>query len=73
MLDRVPINYDGWDTHTRNFPILRETNLPDFDRVYAALLEDLQEDVLLDETDHGIEFGTSRTYCQKATEQGECN
>jgi hypothetical protein len=48
--DRVPINYDSWDTHTRNFPILRETNLPEFDRVYAALLEDLQERGLLDET-----------------------
>ena len=22
--DRVPINYDGWDTHTRNFPILSD-------------------------------------------------
>jgi hypothetical protein len=48
--DRVPINYDSWDTHTRNFPILRETNLPEFDRVYSALLEDLQERGLLDET-----------------------
>src|SRR5262249_35841827 len=25
--DRVPINYDCWDTHTRNFPILRAVNL----------------------------------------------
>jgi hypothetical protein len=48
--DRVPINYDCWDTHTRNFPVLRETNLPEFDRVQATLLEDLQERGLLDET-----------------------
>ncbi len=48
--DRVPINYDAWDTHTRNFPILRETNLPEFDRTYTALLEDLQSRGLLDET-----------------------
>ena len=48
--DRVQINYDSWDTHTRNFPILREVNLPEFDRVYAALLEDLEQRGLLDET-----------------------
>jgi len=48
--DRVPINYDSWDTHTRNFPILREVNLPEFDRVYSTLLEDLESRGLLDET-----------------------
>lgn len=48
--DRVPINYDSWDTHTRNFPILREVNLPEFDKVYTALLEDLQTRGLLEET-----------------------
>lgn len=48
--DRVPINYDSWDTHTRNFPILREVNLPEFDRVYTALLEDLRTRGLLEET-----------------------
>jgi hypothetical protein len=48
--DRVQINYDSWDTHTRNFPILREVNLPEFDRVYAALLEDLDQRGLLEET-----------------------
>ncbi|MFO0967630.1 MAG: DUF1501 domain-containing protein [Gemmataceae bacterium] len=48
--DRVPINYDSWDTHTRNFPILQEVNLPEFDRVYDALLSDLQARGLLDET-----------------------
>lgn len=48
--DRVPINFDAWDTHTRNFPILRDVNLPEFDRTYSALLEDLESRGLLDET-----------------------
>jgi len=48
--DRVPINYDAWDTHTRNFSILKEVNLPEFDQTYAALLEDLEGRGLLDET-----------------------
>ena len=48
--DRVPINYDAWDTHTRNFSILKEVNLPEFDQTYSALLEDLEMRGLLDET-----------------------
>ncbi len=48
--DRVQINYDSWDTHTRNFVILKDFNLPEFDRTYSALLEDLQNRGLLDET-----------------------
>lgn len=48
--DRVQINYDSWDTHTRNFEILRNVNLPEFDKVQAALLDDLQSRGLLDET-----------------------
>jgi hypothetical protein len=48
--DRVPINYDAWDTHTRNFPILRDVNLPEFDQTYTALLSDLEDRGLLDET-----------------------
>ena len=48
--DRVPIDYDCWDTHTRNFPILRENKLPYFDLTYTALLEDLDQRGLLDET-----------------------
>ena len=48
--DRVPINYDAWDTHTRNFTILKDVNLPEFDKTYSALLEDLQTRGLLDET-----------------------
>jgi len=48
--DAWQINYDAWDTHTRNFAILKECNLPEFDRVYTALLEDLDSRGLLDET-----------------------
>lgn len=48
--DRVQINYDSWDTHTRNFAILKDVNLPEFDRVQQALLEDLETRGLLDET-----------------------
>jgi hypothetical protein len=48
--DRVRLDYDAWDTHTRNFSILREDKLPQFDLTYTALLEDLQLRGLLDET-----------------------
>lgn len=48
--DRVQIDYDAWDTHTRNFPILRENKLPHFDQTFTALLEDLDGQGLLDET-----------------------
>ncbi len=48
--DRVPINYDCWDTHSNNFNTLKNVNLPEFDQVQAALLEDLQMRGLLDET-----------------------
>jgi hypothetical protein len=48
--DRFSLQYDGWDTHTRNFAILREYNLPYFDLAYSALLEDLNDCGLLDET-----------------------
>jgi uncharacterized protein (DUF1501 family) len=46
----VPIDYDAWDTHTRNFPILRENKLPGLDQTYSALMEDLSARGLLDET-----------------------
>jgi Protein of unknown function (DUF1501) len=48
--DRVKIDYDAWDTHTRNFAILRENKLPNFDQTYTALLDDLDQRGLLDET-----------------------
>jgi hypothetical protein len=48
--DRIKIDYDAWDTHTKNFPILRDNKLPHLDQTYAALLEDLEARGLLDET-----------------------
>jgi hypothetical protein len=48
--DRVQIDYDAWDTHTRNFPILKENKLPNFDQTYTALIQDLDQRGLLDET-----------------------
>lgn len=48
--DRFHLQYDGWDTHTRNFAIMKEYNLPYFDLAFSALLADLQDRGLLDET-----------------------
>jgi hypothetical protein len=48
--ERLQLQYDGWDTHTRNFHILRDYNLPYLDLAFTALLEDLQQRGLLDET-----------------------
>jgi hypothetical protein len=48
--DRYRIDYDGWDTHTRNFPTMRGFNLPIFDQTFSALMGDLEDRGLLDET-----------------------
>ncbi len=40
----------GWDTHGNNFNCLREHLLPEFDRGFSALVEDLDQRGLLDET-----------------------
>ncbi len=48
--DRIKIDYDAWDTHTQNFPILRDNKLPNLDQTYSALMEDLDARGLLDET-----------------------
>ena len=48
--DRVQVDYDAWDTHTRNCPILKENKLPGFDQTFTALLEDLDARGMLDET-----------------------
>jgi hypothetical protein len=47
---RMKINSAGWDTHARNFEVLKEYNLPYFDLAYSALLEDLEARGLLDQT-----------------------
>ena len=40
----------GWDTHGNNFNCLKNYLLPEFDRCYSALIEDLADRGLLDET-----------------------
>src|SRR5579863_6232331 len=48
--DRIKIDYDAWDTHQKNFSILKENKLPGFDQTFTALMEDLDRTGLLDET-----------------------
>jgi hypothetical protein len=48
--DRVKVDYDAWDTHTNNFRIMKDNKLPHFDQTFTALLADLQERGLLDDT-----------------------
>jgi hypothetical protein len=45
-----PPSNQVWDTHERNFPILRDNHLPQLDQTYSALMEDLDQRGLLDET-----------------------
>ena len=40
----------GWDTHGNNFNCLKDYLLPEFDRGFSALLEDLSQRGLLDDT-----------------------
>ncbi|MEQ1852731.1 MAG: DUF1501 domain-containing protein, partial [Chthoniobacteraceae bacterium] len=40
----------GWDTHADNFNCLKKYLLPQFDRAFSALMEDLAGSGLLDET-----------------------
>jgi len=40
----------SWDTHGSNFSCLKDNLLPEFDRGYSALLEDLAQRNLIDET-----------------------
>jgi len=48
---RFPTNMDPyWDTHSQNFEQLKRVNLPYLDQTYAALLSDLDDRGLLDET-----------------------
>jgi hypothetical protein len=45
-----PASNQVWDTHERNFPILKENHLPHLDQTFSALMEDLECRGLLDET-----------------------
>lgn len=40
----------GWDTHGSNFSCLKDSLLPEFDRAFSALIEDLSARGLLDST-----------------------
>ena len=40
----------SWDTHGNNFKCLEKNLLPEFDRAYSALIEDLADRGLIDET-----------------------
>src|SRR5262245_40712250 len=40
----------GWDTHANNFGCLKDHLLPEFDRGFSALVEDLAQRGLLDQT-----------------------
>lgn len=47
---RYEVSKAAWDTHERNFPMLKQTLLPNFDQTYSAFMEDLDARGLLDET-----------------------
>lgn len=46
----VTVTDGGWDTHQNNFRSLKERKLPVLDRAYSALLKDLHDRGLLDNT-----------------------
>lgn len=48
--ERLKLQFECWDTHARNFGVLRDYNLPYFDATYSALMDDLDQRGLLDET-----------------------
>ena len=48
---RVPTGLDPyWDTHSNNFIQLKQVNLPNLDQTFDALMDDLDDRGLLDET-----------------------
>lgn len=49
-LDKLCKSGGGWDTHGNNFNCLKDRLLPEFDQSFAALLDDLHQRGLLDET-----------------------
>ena len=46
----ITLNKPGWDTHTVNFETLKKHRLPELDQGYAALLADLHDRGLLENT-----------------------
>lgn len=47
---RLGIPDYGWDTHEKNFTLLKDHYLPSLDQTYSALMEDLDARGLLEET-----------------------
>ena len=47
---RLGIPDFGWDTHEKNFILLKDHFLPSLDQTYSSLMEDLDDTGLLDET-----------------------
>jgi hypothetical protein len=47
---RFQVALQSWDTHVANFPSLKNTLLPTSDQAWSALIEDLDQRGLLDET-----------------------
>jgi uncharacterized protein (DUF1501 family) len=46
----VHVSHSGYDAHANHFSALRDRVLPEFDRAFAALVEDLHERRMLDRT-----------------------
>jgi len=46
----VEVNLGGWDNHGGNFPTLRDTKLPDLDKGMSALVTDLEQRGMLQDT-----------------------
>ena len=46
----VEVNFGGWDNHQNIFPTLQNTRLPTLDRAMSALIEDLTERGMLENT-----------------------
>lgn len=67
----VTINYNGWDTHKKHFEEMQR-KLPELDKGFATLLQDLSDRGLLDSTIvwWGGEFGRSPKIQQEAPWNG---
>jgi hypothetical protein len=46
----VTVDAGGWDTHANNFETLKKRKLPEFDQGWSALLDDMHERGLLENT-----------------------
>ncbi len=46
----VEVDLNGWDTHSNNFKTLADTKLPELDKAMSALVSDLKERGLLEDT-----------------------